>query len=53
MDIKVTFQISFPDTPGGDDARSVLPDVVRKSHDRLCTVSRTIEAGTPVGTEIA
>jgi putative redox protein len=53
VDIKVTFQISFPDTPGGDEARSVLPDVVRKSHDRLCTVSRTIEAGTPVATEIA
>jgi hypothetical protein len=30
----------------------VLPDVVKKSHDRLCTVGRTIELGTPVGTRI-
>jgi uncharacterized OsmC-like protein len=25
-----------------------MPDVVKKSHDRLCTVSRTVELGTPV-----
>jgi putative redox protein len=30
----------------------VLPDVVKKSHDRLCTVSRTIEIGTPITTRI-
>jgi len=37
---------------GGDAARTILPDAVKKSHDRLCTVSRTIEAGTPVSTRI-
>jgi hypothetical protein len=26
--------------------------VVQKSHDRLCTVTRTIELGTPVATRI-
>lgn len=52
-DIGVTFQIAFPDTPGGDDARAILPDVVRKSHDRLCSVGRTVEIGTPIATRIS
>jgi hypothetical protein len=30
----------------------VLPDVVRKSHDRLCTVGRTIELGTPIASRV-
>jgi hypothetical protein len=29
-----------------------VPDVVAKSHDRLCTVGRTIETGTPIATRI-
>lgn len=51
-DILVTFQVAFPATPGGDEARAILPDVVRKSHDRLCSVGRTVEIGTPIATEI-
>jgi putative redox protein len=51
-DIRVTFRIAFPETEQGDAARALLPDVVKKSHDRLCTVSRTIELGTPVATRI-
>lgn len=47
-DITVTFKIRFPDGEAGDRAREILPDVVQKSHDRLCTVSRTVERGTPV-----
>jgi len=47
-DIVVTFRIAFPATAEGDDARAILPDVVRKSHDKLCTVGRTIEIGTPI-----
>jgi len=50
--IEVTYRIVFPAGEGGDAARAVLPDVVRKSHDRLCTVGRTIELGTPIGTRI-
>jgi putative redox protein len=30
----------------------MLPRAARMSHDRLCTVSRTIELGTPVATRI-
>lgn len=47
-DIEVTFQIAFPTGAKGDEARAVLPDIVRRSHDRLCTVSRTVEVGTPI-----
>jgi len=51
-DVVVTFQVAFPATPAGDDARAILPDVVRKSHDRLCSVGRTVEIGTPIATRI-
>ncbi len=51
-DIVVTFRLAFPDTSQGDEARAVLPDAVRKSHDRICTVGRTIELGTPISTRI-
>ena len=51
-DLTLTFDIDFPDGEAGDAARSVLPEAVRRSHDRLCTVSRTVELGTPVETRI-
>jgi uncharacterized OsmC-like protein len=51
-DIQVTFQITFPAGRAGDEARAILPDVVKKSHDRLCTVGRTVEIGTPIATRI-
>ena len=47
-----TFRISFPDGEAGDRARALVPDAVKKSHDRLCTVSRTVELGTPIATRI-
>jgi putative redox protein len=47
-DITVTFRIRFPDGEGGDQARALLPDAVKRSHEQLCTVSRTVELGTPV-----
>lgn len=51
-DLQVTFDISFPEGSQGDAARSLLPDAVQKSHDRLCTVGRTVELGTPIATRI-
>jgi putative redox protein len=51
-DIEVTFQITFPAGEPGDGARAVLPDAVKRSHDRLCTVGRTVEIGTPITTKI-
>ena len=46
--LAVTFDVRLPDTPEGDQARTLLPRTVTLSHDRLCTVSRTVELGTPV-----
>ena len=51
-DITLTFQVRFPEGEGGDAARAILPRVVQTSHDKTCTVSRTIEAGTPVSVVI-
>ena len=51
-DIQVTFKITFPEGKEGDVARAILPDAVEKSHDRLCTVGRTVESGTPIATRI-
>lgn len=48
QDIAVTFRVAFPDGEGGDAARALLPEAVRKSHERLCTVSRTVELGAAV-----
>ena len=47
-DIAVTFHVTFPGGPEGDAAREVLPQAVQRSHDRLCTVGRTVELGTPI-----
>lgn len=50
--IAVTFHVGYPEGVAGDAAREVLPGIVRRSHDRLCTVSRTVERGTPVASSI-
>ena len=51
-DLSVTFRLRFPQGQGGDAARAILPEAVQRSRDRLCTVSRTVELGTPVTTRI-
>jgi uncharacterized OsmC-like protein len=51
--LSVTFDVAFPDGPAGDEARTLLPRTVKLSHDRLCTVSRTVELGTEINTTIA
>ena len=50
--IEITYRISFPPGADGDKARDVLPEAVRQSHDRLCTVGRTVELPTPITTRI-
>jgi uncharacterized OsmC-like protein len=52
-DVVVTFRIAFPEGEGGNAARAVLPDAVRRSHERLCTVSRTVALPTSVRSDIA
>lgn len=51
--LSVTFHVEFPADAQGDNARAILPRAVKLSHDRLCTVSRTVELGTPVRSTIA
>ena len=51
-DIVMSFRVRFPEGDAGDAARRLLPDIVRKSHERLCTVSRTIILGTDITTRV-
>jgi uncharacterized OsmC-like protein len=46
--VEVTYTVRFPEGEAGDAAREALPMALQRSHDRLCTVGRTIEAGTPL-----
>lgn len=46
--VTLDFDVAFPDDEGGARAESVLRRAIEMSHDRLCTVSRTVELGTPV-----
>ena len=52
VDIRVSFDVDFPDTDGGAAAREVLPSAVQRSHDRLCTVGRTVEVGSRITTAV-
>jgi putative redox protein len=48
VQLKVTFDVTFPEGEGGDKAREVLPRTVQQIQDRLCTVGRTVTVGDPV-----
>ncbi len=47
-DMTVTFHLEFPRGEDGDKARDRIDAALKASHDKTCTVSRTIEAVTPV-----
>ena len=51
-DLDVTFTVRFPAGEDGDRAREMLPRAVAMSHDRLCTVSRTVQLGTAVDMKV-
>ena len=50
--LTLDFAVRFPDDDAGAAAEAVLRRAVELSHDRLCTVSRTVELGTPVGVRL-
>jgi uncharacterized OsmC-like protein len=52
VNLVLEFDASFPEGEEGDAAREVFPSAVERSHTRLCTVSRTVEVGTPVAVRI-
>lgn len=53
VNLSLSLDVRFPHDEAGEAARQVLPRSVAQSHDRLCTVSRTIEVGTPITVTIA
>ena len=46
--ITLDFDVDFPSTEEGAAAEAVLRRAIELSHDRLCTVTRTVELGTAV-----
>jgi len=48
VDLLIDFDVRFPDTDDGRRAVEVLARTIRQSHDRLCSVGRTVEVATPV-----
>jgi uncharacterized OsmC-like protein len=48
VNLRVTFEVRFPEGEDGDRAREVLPSAIAKSRDRLCTVGRTVQLGAPI-----
>ena len=50
--IVLNFEVRFPATQEGTAAASRVHAAARKSHDRLCVVSRTVELGTPIAVRI-
>lgn len=53
INLEFVLRAQFPDGPDGDAARDILPSALQRSHDRLCTVSRTVELGSPVSVRLA
>ncbi|UAL31405.1 OsmC family protein [Nocardioides rotundus] len=47
-DLKVTFDIRFPEGEEGDAARAVVPRSLEQTRDRLCSVGRTVALPSPV-----
>lgn len=47
-DIQVVLHATFPEGTAGDEARARLLPALKQSHTRLCTVTRTVERGTPI-----
>ena len=48
VDLRVTFDVRFPEGEAGDRAREVMPSAIEKTRDRLCTVGRTIKVGADI-----
>lgn len=46
--LSVIFDVTFPEGPEGDQARSVVDRTLRQVEERLCTVGRTVSLGEPV-----
>ncbi|GAA1397563.1 OsmC family protein [Luteococcus peritonei] len=47
-ELSVDFRLDYGQGEAGQQAERLVPRLVRASHEKDCTVSRTIELGTPV-----
>lgn len=47
-DVRLSFRIAFPGSREGQTAQSMVERLVQLSHDKNCTVSRTVELPTNV-----
>lgn len=52
VDLRMIFDVAFPEGADGDRARALLPDAIAKAEERLCTVSRTLAIGAHAEVEI-
>lgn len=52
VDLRMIFDVAFPEGEDGDRARALLPDAIAKAEERLCTVSRTLAIGAHAEVEI-
>ena len=50
-DLRVGFDVVFPEGPEGQAARDRVQDAIEMSRDRLCTVSRTVQLGAEISYE--
>ncbi|MFF0990109.1 OsmC family protein [Kocuria nitroreducens] len=52
-DLHLSFHLSFPDGSAGRKAAGMVERLVALSHDKYCTVSRTVEHGTVVRHDVS
>ncbi len=50
--LHLSFNLAFPDTAEGQKAAGMVERLVDLSHEKYCTVSRTVERGTAVTNEV-
>ena len=48
VDLRITFDVRFPEGADGDRAREAQPRSIEQSRDRLCTVGRTVQLGAAI-----
>jgi putative redox protein len=52
VNLSLEFRVTFPPDEAGARAAAVLERSVHQSHDRLCTVSRTVELPSPIAVSV-
>lgn len=52
-DLNLSFHLSFPDDAHGRKAAGLVERLIALSHDKYCTVSRTVEHGTVIGHNVS